>query len=183
MFNPQSNQSFHEEGIYHHLNEYIGPINYFPDLVQPLHCHFRNVFWHAVIDGTSGKDHLRVMADFLCFLHKVIGVDRDASRPPTSPGRYRWKFHLVPAVLKPRPCQARAGQRSRESSFISAMLRSRWTFSITRGSLGGFDIRGLVDVGHEPVQLRQCVQCLLVHAGNKNISGGKGGLPPRGFGI
>ena len=38
-----------------------------------------------------------------------------------------------------------------ESSFISAMLRSRWTFSMTLAGLGGFDIRGLADVGHQPV--------------------------------
>ncbi len=37
-----------------------------PNLVQSLDCHFGNIFRHAIIDGTTGKDHLGMVADFLC---------------------------------------------------------------------------------------------------------------------
>jgi hypothetical protein len=51
--------------------------------------------------------------------------------PPTRPGRKERKFHLVPAAAS----TSRVGIFSRSkmiaSSFIRAMLRSRWVFSIT----------------------------------------------------
>ena len=51
--------------------------------------------------------------------------------PPTRPGVNRRKFHFVPAAAS----TSRVGMPSRSkmiaSSFISAMLRSRWVFSMT----------------------------------------------------
>ncbi len=51
--------------------------------------------------------------------------------PPTSPGRNGRKFHLVPAASRTSRVSMPMRSKMSESSFISAMFRSRWVFSMT----------------------------------------------------
>ncbi len=51
--------------------------------------------------------------------------------PPTRPGRNGRKFHLVPAARSTSSVSMPSLWNSRLSSFISAMLTSRWVFSMT----------------------------------------------------
>ena len=51
--------------------------------------------------------------------------------PPTSPGRNGRKFHLVPAASSTSSVSMPILWKMSDSSFISAMLRSRCVFSIT----------------------------------------------------
>ena len=51
--------------------------------------------------------------------------------PPTSPGRKFRKFHLVPAAWSTSSVSMPSRWKISDSSFISAMLRSRCVFSIT----------------------------------------------------
>ncbi len=51
--------------------------------------------------------------------------------PPTRPGRNGRKFHFVPAAWSTSSVSIPTRWKMSESSFISAMLRSRWVFSIT----------------------------------------------------
>ena len=98
-----------------------------------------------------------------------ISRGTDATLIKFSRGGNWLKFHLVPATLRTSSVLMPSRAKIIESSFISAMLRSRRTFFNDLGGLGGPDIRGLVDVGDQPVQLRQCFQCLLVHPGNNLV--------------
>ena len=51
--------------------------------------------------------------------------------PPTRPGRNGRKFHLVPAACSTASVSMPILLKMIASSLISAMLRSRWVFSIT----------------------------------------------------
>ena len=51
--------------------------------------------------------------------------------PPTRPGWKFRKFHLVPAASSTSRVSMPREWKRTESSFISAMLRSRWVFSMT----------------------------------------------------
>ena len=51
--------------------------------------------------------------------------------PPTRPGRNGRKFHLVPAASSTSSVSMPSRSKMIASSFISAMLRSRWVFSMT----------------------------------------------------
>ena len=51
--------------------------------------------------------------------------------PPTSPGRNGKKFHLVPAARSTSRVSRSSLSKICDSSFISAMFRSRWVFSMT----------------------------------------------------
>jgi hypothetical protein len=51
--------------------------------------------------------------------------------PPTNPGEKGKKFHLVPAAANTSNVSMRSAWKIGEISFMNAMLRSRWAFSIT----------------------------------------------------
>ncbi len=51
--------------------------------------------------------------------------------PPTSPGRNGRKFHFVPAACSTSSVSMPMRSKISDSSFISAMFRSRCVFSIT----------------------------------------------------
>ena len=51
--------------------------------------------------------------------------------PPTRPGLNFRKFHLVPAAVSTSVVSMPILSKMIASSFISAMLRSRWVFSMT----------------------------------------------------
>ena len=51
--------------------------------------------------------------------------------PPTRPGVNGRKFHLVAAACSTSRVRMPSRSKIIASSFISAMLRSRWVFSIT----------------------------------------------------
>ena len=51
--------------------------------------------------------------------------------PPTSPGRNGRKFHLVPAASSTSSVSMPILWKMSDSSFMSAMLRSRCVFSMT----------------------------------------------------
>jgi hypothetical protein len=50
---------------------------------------------------------------------------------PTRPGRKGRKFHFVPAAFSTSVVSIPTRWKISESSLTSAMLRSRWVFSIT----------------------------------------------------
>jgi hypothetical protein len=51
--------------------------------------------------------------------------------PPTRPGRNGRKFHLVPAACSTSSVSMPILSKMIASSFIRAMFRSRWVFSMT----------------------------------------------------
>ena len=51
--------------------------------------------------------------------------------PPTRPGRNGRKFHLVEAAASTSPVSIPSRSKIIATSFMSAMLTSRWVFSIT----------------------------------------------------
>ena len=51
--------------------------------------------------------------------------------PPTKPGVKGRKFHLVPAAESTSRVSIPIRPKIRDSSFISAIFRSRWVFSMT----------------------------------------------------
>ena len=51
--------------------------------------------------------------------------------PPTRPGRNLRKFHFVPAAASTSAVRMPMRSKMIASSFMSAMLRSRWVFSMT----------------------------------------------------
>ncbi len=51
--------------------------------------------------------------------------------PPTSPGRKGRKFHLVPAAARTSWVSRSSLSKISDSSFMSAIFRSRWVFSMT----------------------------------------------------
>ena len=51
--------------------------------------------------------------------------------PPTRPGLKRRKFHFVPAAFSTSDVEMPSRSKISANSFISAMLRSRWVFSMT----------------------------------------------------
>ncbi len=51
--------------------------------------------------------------------------------PPTRPGLNFRKFHFVPAASSTSEVSRPILSKMMDSSFISAMFRSRWVFSIT----------------------------------------------------
>jgi len=66
-------------------DEDLGPFD-LPEHGQALDRHISHVLRYRIVDRTTGKDHLGVVADFFGLLDKAVGVDGDASRPPTMPG-------------------------------------------------------------------------------------------------
>jgi hypothetical protein len=66
--------------------------------------------------------------------------------PPTRPGRKGRKFHLVPAALSTSRVSMPILWKITESSFIRAMLRSRWVFD-DLGGFGHLDGAGRVHAG------------------------------------
>ena len=64
---------------------------------QVLDRLFGDVLTHVVIDSAPGKNHLRVIAEFVGLVRQVVRIDTDAvaTDQPRSKGR---KFHLVPAA-------------------------------------------------------------------------------------
>ena len=51
--------------------------------------------------------------------------------PPTKPGWKLRKFHFVAAAASTSPVSMPSRWKMADSSFMKAMLRSRWVFSIT----------------------------------------------------
>jgi hypothetical protein len=86
-----------------------------------------DVLAHAVVDATAGQDDLRVVAQHVGLVGEVVG-STPMQWPPTRPGRKGRKFHLVPAALSTSRVSMPILWKITESSFIRAMLRSRWVF-------------------------------------------------------
>jgi len=88
-----------------------------------------------------------MVAELLSPVHQIIRI-HGMQCPPTSPGEYRWKFHLVPAASSTSVVESPIFAKIRESSFMRAIIRLersgmsdgftkfflkkfRWMFSMT----------------------------------------------------
>ena len=104
-------------------------------LRHELDHRLRDVGAHAVVDAPAGEDDLGVVADGDGLVGEALIVKRAGSTPmqwpPTRPGRKGRKFHLLPAASSTSRVSMPSLPKIRASSFIRAMLRSRWVFSMT----------------------------------------------------
>jgi hypothetical protein len=85
---------------------------------------------HAVVDAAAGQDDLGVVADFLRLVGEVVRVDADAVAADQA-GAEGQEVPLGAGGLQHLQGVDASRLKMRASSFIRAMLRSRWVFSIT----------------------------------------------------
>ena len=131
----------------------LDPLIVFPTLFNPLTAIFRDILRHGIIDGSPGKNDLRVIADFLGFLNEVIRIIQGYSDLLPYLADRIWKFHLVPAALSTSSVSMPSPAKIMEISFISAIFRSRWIFSMTFACFCSLDIRCPVYICNQPVQV------------------------------
>ena len=123
---------------------------------------------HPVVGLAAGKDHLRVVAEPLGQMAEVIRIDPDAvaadqpglegEEVPLGPRRVEHVPHRHPD-LREKICA---------TSFMKAMLMSRWAFSIALAAFGGLDRRRAEHpaAGDRAIDLRELLDHLLVLAGD-----------------
>ena len=109
----------------------LEPFDNLAGIVQTLDGHLRHMSGHVVVHRPACQNHLRMMPQLPCLVHQIIRIHGNASSPPTRPGVYLWKFHFVPAASRTSFVFSPILWNMRESSFMRAILISRWMFSIT----------------------------------------------------
>jgi len=97
---------------------------------QQLDEALRDKRTHAIIDASAGEDDLRIIARGLGPSGQAIGIDADAVTADQARGEPQ-EFHFAPAACKTSLVGMPSRSKMIASSFISAMLRSRWVFSMT----------------------------------------------------
>ena len=92
-----------------------------------------------------------MVAHFLRFLYEVIGIDRDASRPPTSLGAVQVKVSFRAGSLEDFIRADAESCKDHGELVHQGNVEVPLDIFNDLGSLGSFDIRGLVDVGDQPI--------------------------------
>ena len=86
--------------------------------------------------------------------------------PPTSPGRNGRKFHFVPAACSTSSVSMSSLLKISASSFTSAMLTSRWVFSITLAASATL------------MELALCVPAVMMEAYSASTNEATSGVEP-----
>jgi hypothetical protein len=133
--------------------------------VQFLDRDIGDVLGHRVVDRPAGQDHLRVVAELLGLVDQVVGVDRDAVAAdeagavvvevPLRPGGLEDRLRLDTHLPEDDRELVHEGDVDVPLDVLDHLRR-----------LGGPDVPGDVDVGHEAVERGEALRGLLVHAGD-----------------
>jgi hypothetical protein len=109
------------------------------------------VLGHGVVDRPAGQDHLRVVAELLGLVDQVVGVDRDAVAAdetgavvvevPLGPGGLEDRLRVKPHLPEDDRELVHQGDVDVALDVLDHLRR-----------LGGPDVPGDVDVGHEAVE-------------------------------
>ena len=133
--------------------------------VQLLDRDIGDVLGHRIIDRAAGQDHLGVVAKLLGLVDQVVGVDRDAV-PADEAGAVVVEVPLRPGGFEDRPgVKPHLPEDDRELVHERDVDVPLDVLDHLR-RLGGPDVPGDVDVGHEAVEGGEALGGCRVHAGD-----------------